>query len=115
MRPGEFGFFLTLGRAPEVAGGTAHARHRGKTDQRLVSLADYVAEAAVECGLSLEQARKHSPAQLKLLRKAANRVRADAALAQMHTTYAAFAAVMAKNGRRAFEQLQNQLKVQVNE
>jgi hypothetical protein len=68
-----------------------------------------VAEVAVECGLTLRQAREYSPAQLKLLRAASHRLNAENVLMQMNATYAAFAAVMAKNGHKAFERLTKQL------
>lgn len=60
--------------------------------------------------MSLRQACQHSPAQLKLLRRAARRLNSDQLLGQMNASYAAFAAVMAKGGRRVFEQMQSHLK-----
>ena len=60
--------------------------------------------------MTLTQARAHSPAQLRLLRRAARRLCADKVLADMNAVYAAFAAVMAKGGRRVFENLQESLR-----
>jgi hypothetical protein len=47
---------------------------------------------------------------LKLLRRAAARLHADSTLAQLHASYAAFAAVMTKGGHRVFEKFQSALK-----
>jgi hypothetical protein len=60
--------------------------------------------------MTLAQAREHSIAQLKLLRAAARRVRANEVLGSMHAAYAAFAAVMAKGGARVFDKLQSELR-----
>jgi len=57
----------------------------------------------------LEQAVWHSLAQLRLLRAAARRLRADDTLARMQGSYAAYAAVMCKDGHRLFEKFQNNL------
>jgi hypothetical protein len=77
-----------------------------------VSLADWVAECAVRCGLTLAQAADHSPAQLRLLASAASRIDAGTGLLNLHTTYAATAATVAKEGRTVLERLQKQLTKQ---
>jgi hypothetical protein len=59
--------------------------------------------------MTLRQARDHSPAQLRLLRDASRRLKADNVLASMNATYAAVAAVMATNGRKVFNELRKQL------
>lgn len=48
--------------------------------------------------------------QLILIRNAARRIRADAGLIAMNSSYAAFAAVMAKNGKTVFDKLADSLK-----
>jgi hypothetical protein len=58
--------------------------------------------------MSLSQARQHSPAQLKLLRAAARRVRAADNPALMNSAYVAFAAVMTKGGGGLFKKLQKE-------
>jgi len=51
----------------------------------------------------------HSPAQLRLLARAASRIEAGRGLLAMHGTYAASAAVQVKEGRAVFEKLQRRL------
>lgn len=51
----------------------------------------------------------HSPAQLRLLAKAASRIEAGRGLVSLHTVYAASAAVQVKEGRQVMERLQKQL------
>lgn len=51
----------------------------------------------------------HSPAQLRLLAKAASRIEAGRGLLNLHTVYAASAAVQVKEGRQIMERIQKQL------
>jgi hypothetical protein len=60
--------------------------------------------------MTLAQVREHSLAQIKLLRNAARRVHADAGLMAMNGAYAAFAAVMSKDGKNVFDKLAESLK-----
>lgn len=61
----------------------------------------------MECGLTLPEAVEHSPAQLKLLRGAAKRLKADAALTVMNTTLAAVAYAFSGQ-KKSFEALRKQ-------
>lgn len=54
----------------------------------------------------------HSPAQLRLLAKAASRIEAGRGLLNLHTVYAASAAVQVKEGRQIMERIQKQLAKQ---
>jgi len=60
----------------------------------------------VRCGLTLSQACEHSPAQLKLLARAASRIAAEDGLLGLHATQAAMAASWSREGRRGFDRLQ---------
>lgn len=60
--------------------------------------------------MTLSQVTEHSMSQLILIRNAARRIRADAGLIAMNSSYAAFAAVMAKNGKTVFDKLADSLK-----
>lgn len=51
----------------------------------------------------------HSPAQLRLLARAASRIEAGRGLLNLHTVYAASAAVQVKEGRQIMERIQKQL------
>ena len=63
----------------------------------------------MRCGLTLAQACDHSPGQLRLLSEAAGRVEAGAGLLNLHTTYAATVATVAKEGGRVMDRLGKQL------
>lgn len=89
---------------------SARGKVKGNARSSSVTLAQFAAECAVECSMTLAQVREHSPAQLKLLRNAARRIKADAGLMAMNASYAAFAAVMAKNGKTVFDKLAESLK-----
>lgn len=54
----------------------------------------------------------HSPAQLRLLARAASRIEAGRGLLNLHTVYAASAAVQVKEGRQIMERIQKQLAKQ---
>jgi len=54
----------------------------------------------------------HSPAQLRLLARAASRIEAGRGLLSLHTVYAASAAVQVKEGRQIMERIQKQLAKQ---
>jgi hypothetical protein len=57
----------------------------------------------------LAEARDHSPAQLKLLARAATRVTAQDGLLALQTTHAAIAAAWSREGRQPFDRLQKVL------
>jgi hypothetical protein len=109
-RTAQCGFFLALGSAPVDSPGKGYARHhRADRAERRVAFADWVAECAVRCGLTLAEARDHSPAQLKLLARAATRVTAQDGLLALQTTHAAIAAAWSREGRQPFDRLQKVL------
>jgi hypothetical protein len=72
-------------------------------------LADWVAELAIESGLTLAQAREHSIAQLRLLSEAAGRLKARDAMIDSQVVFAAMAAVMHKDNHRILKRLQDTL------
>jgi hypothetical protein len=82
--------------------------------QRVRELADWVAEVAVECGLTLAEARDHSLAQLRLLAEAARRLRARDALIDSQVMFAAAAAVMHKDNQTILRTLQERLARQAD-
>jgi len=51
----------------------------------------------------------HSPGQLRLLTEAAVRIEAGAAMLDLHTTFAAVAASMAKENGKIMEKMQKEL------
>jgi len=53
----------------------------------------------------LAQACEHSPAQLKLLARAASRIAAEGGLLGLHITQAGMAAAWSREGRRGFDRL----------
>ena len=59
--------------------------------------------------MTFDQAAGHSLPQLRELRAAAQRLAADRTLALMQATFAAFAAVMSKDGQKVFEKHQKAL------
>lgn len=89
------------------AAGPGFKRRAGQSPA--VSLADFVAECAIRCGLTISEAVDHSPGQLRLLADAASRVDASGGLLSLHTTYAATIATQVKEGRSVMERLQKKL------
>lgn len=94
-----------MGNPPKGKGGKTH-----RADSATIAVADFVAECSIECGISFRNAREHSLPELKLLRQAARRLRADSVLAGMNASYAAFAAVMSKDGNRVFKKMADNIK-----
>jgi len=60
--------------------------------------------------LTLAQACDHSPGQLRLLVRAADRIKADQGLLDLNVTYAGTVAAMVKEGGGVMKDLQKQLK-----
>ena len=91
-----------------MAGPRHRAKRRGGRE-----LADWVAELAIDAGLTLEQALGHSIAQLQLLSAAAARLKARDTLLASQATFAAVAAAMHKDNTRILKRLQDSLGEQI--
>ena len=97
--------------APNRTKGVARAGLRSKRGGGR-ELADWIAELAVEVGLTLDQARDHSLARLILLAEAAGRVRARVALLDSQVVFAAVAAAMHKDNSKILKKLHDALREQ---
>jgi hypothetical protein len=94
------------------ASGKSSARRIPKNDG--ISLADFCAEVAIRCGLTLSEVIDHTIPQLKLLAQAAERIRATQGLVDLNIAVAAGAAVQCKNGKKILNDVQRNLKKAAN-
>lgn len=101
----------TADRSARKTDARHHAKNKSGNRGGHISINDYVAEIVAATGLTYQQARSHSLAQLKSISKAVSRLQARDGLLSLQAAYAAMSGAWSKDGfRQNYEPLRKLLE-----